>query len=80
MKLLDCKKEIEERQYLVGKELVHTSGTHKIKIALLEPCEVTGTGLHYIKCHYYKQNEQGTYGTITLANNVNDVLSQYMTY
>jgi hypothetical protein len=80
MKLPDCEKEIKEREYLLGTELQHTSGTHKIKIDLLEPNEVTGTGVYYIQCHYYKLNEKGVYGNIRLANKLSDILAQYIAY
>lgn len=80
MKLHDCEKEINERYYLIDSVMEHSSGTHKIKIASLEPCEVTGTGLYYIKCHYYKENDQGVFGSILLANKLNDILSQYNAY
>jgi len=80
MKLPDCEREIKERAYLLGSELEHVSGNHKIKIHCLEPQEVKGTGLYYIQCHYYKQNEAGTYGTIRLANKLSDLLAQYLSY
>lgn len=80
MKFSDCEKEIKERSYLLGAELQHTSGTHKIKIASLEAHEVKDTGLYYIRCNYYKQNEDSIYGTILLADKLTDILSQYIPY
>lgn len=84
MKLHDCEQEIKERQCLIGMELEHESGTHKIKVYALGPFEITGTGLYYIRCRYYKQNdkqnEEGVYGTTLLANKLNDLLIYYMAY
>lgn len=80
LKLPDCEKEIKERAYLLGAELEHISGTHKIIIDSLEPKEVMGTGLYHIQCHYYKQNEEGVYGNILLANKLGDLLTQYIAY
>ncbi|MFP5436782.1 MAG: hypothetical protein ACLGH8_03295 [Bacteroidia bacterium] len=80
MKLQDCEKEIKERAYLLGTELEHISGNHKITIDALEPNEIKGTGLYYIQCHYYKQNEEGIYGNILLANKLGDLLTQYIAY
>ena len=80
MKIHDCEKEIKDRHYMIGTELQHASGNHKIKINSLEPQEVKVTGLYFIQCHYYKQNEAGIYGTIRLANKLNDVLAQYLPY
>lgn len=80
LKLHDCEKEIKERQYLIGMELEHESGTHKIMINALDPFEISGTGLYYIRCRYYKQNDEGVYGTTLLANKLNDLLTYYMAY
>ena len=80
MKLQDCKKEIKEREYLLGAELEHISGNHKITIDALEPNEIKGTGLYYIECHYYKQNDDGVYGNILLTNKLGDLLTQYIAY
>lgn len=74
MKLSDCEKEIKERQYLLGTELEHISGTHEIEIDSLEPMEVMETGLYYIQCHYNKQNEAGVYGDVLLANKLGNKL------
>jgi len=80
LKLHDCQKEIKEREYLLGTELQHISGTHKILIDLLEPKEVMVTGLYYIQCHYKKQNEAGVYRDVLLANKLGDILTQYIAY
>jgi len=80
MKLPNCEKEINEREYLLGTELQHISGTHKIKIDSLEPKEVKGTSLFYIQCRYYKQNDEGHYGDILLANKLGDILTLYIAY
>lgn len=44
MKLIDCNKEIRDRKYLLGTELQHQSGTHKIKIASLDAVAVAEPG------------------------------------
>lgn len=80
MKLHDCEKEIKEREYLLDAELQHISGTHKITIDSLEPHEVKGASLYYIQCRYYKQDDEGIYGDILLANKLGDILSQYIAY
>lgn len=80
MKLPDCQKEIKERAYLLGAELEHISGNHKITIDALEPNEIKGTGLYYIQCHYYKQNEEGVYRNLLLDNKLGDLLTQYLAY
>ncbi|WP_116788567.1 hypothetical protein [Flavobacterium psychrotrophum] len=58
MKLQDCEKEIKDRHYLIGSEMEHQSGTHKIKIASLGAYPINGTAMYYICCHYYKQNDK----------------------
>jgi hypothetical protein len=80
LKLHDCEQEIKERQYLIGMELEHESGAHKIKVDSLDPFEIAGTGLYYIRCRYYKQSEEGIYGATLLANKLDDLLIYYIAY
>lgn len=68
MKLQDCEKDIKDCHYLIGSEMEHQSGTHKIKIASLGAYPINGTAMYYIRCRYYKQHDQGHYVIILLEN------------
>ena len=76
MNLKQCQQEIEDRSYLLGSILTHSSNTYRIKIDSLVPFS---TEIEYhIQCNYYKELTKNKFAGDMLTAKLSDVLKYYI--
>ena len=78
MNLKQCLQEIEDRSYLLGSILTHSSNTYRIRIESLVPFSTEIE--YYIQCNYYKEQSKNEFEGSMLSAKLSDVLNYYIYY